>query len=124
MRLVLRQRDVLKLAFWHAQILVNRQFLLKTFTSLANYEPRAGGPLAQRKEEVQKNVKTCIEAAEHIIEHIDRISAAGELYSTLFVGQRFKTRSHDTNILCHVVHPILWLQRCGHPLSIRYPRTK
>ncbi|CAG9953020.1 unnamed protein product [Clonostachys rosea f. rosea IK726] len=83
-RLVLRQRDVLKLAFWHAQILVNRQFLLKTFTSLANYEPRAGGPLAQRKEEVQKNVKTCIEAAEHIIEHIDRISAAGELYSTLF----------------------------------------
>ncbi|VUC25726.1 unnamed protein product, partial [Clonostachys rosea] len=83
-RLVLRQRDVLKLAFWHAQILVNRQFLLKTFTSLANYEPRAGGPLAQRKEEVQKNVKTCIEAAEHIIDHIDRISAAGELYSTLF----------------------------------------
>ncbi|KAI8243107.1 putative transcriptional regulatory protein [Colletotrichum sp. SAR 10_96] len=50
-KLVLRQRDVLKLAYWHAQIL---------------------------------NIKSCIDAAMSIAEHIDTIDAAGEFYSTLF----------------------------------------
>ncbi|KAF5007412.1 hypothetical protein FDECE_6260 [Fusarium decemcellulare] len=82
-KLVLRQRDVLKLAFWHAQILVYRPFLLKSFTSLANYGVD-GDLLSSRQQEMQQNIKICIDAATDIIEHIDRIATAGELYSTLF----------------------------------------
>ncbi|KAM5386529.1 hypothetical protein ACJZ2D_000492 [Fusarium nematophilum] len=82
-KLVLRQRDVLKLAYWHAQILVHRPFLLKSFTSLANYGVN-GELLSSRREEMQQNIKICIDAATQIIEHIDRIHAAGEFYSTLF----------------------------------------
>ncbi|KPM39762.1 hypothetical protein AK830_g6819 [Neonectria ditissima] len=82
-KLVLRQRDVLKLAFWHAQILVHRSFWLKSFTSLANYGVN-GELLSSRREEMQENIRICIDAAAQIIEHIDRIDAAGEFYSTLF----------------------------------------
>ncbi|KAJ5001169.1 hypothetical protein K4K48_001697 [Colletotrichum sp. SAR 10_66] len=63
-KLVLRQRDVLKLAYWHAQILVYRPFL---------------------QEQTQQNIKSCIDAAMSIAEHIGTIDAAGEFYSTLFV---------------------------------------
>lgn len=83
-KLVLRQRDVLKLAYWHAQILVHRPFLLKSFTSLANYGVH-GELLSSRPQEMQQNIKICIDAATQITEHIDRINAAGEFYSTLFV---------------------------------------
>ncbi|KAF4975539.1 hypothetical protein FZEAL_7685 [Fusarium zealandicum] len=83
-KLVLRQRDVLRLAFWHAQILVHRPFLLKSFTSLTGYERRGGNLLPARQLEMQENIKICIDAATRIIEHIDHINSAGELYSTLF----------------------------------------
>ncbi|KAL6407205.1 finger protein [Ilyonectria robusta] len=82
-KLVLRQRDVLKLAYWHAQILVHRPFLLKSFTSLANYGVN-GELLSSRPQEMQQNIRICINAATQITEHIDRINAAGEFYSTLF----------------------------------------
>lgn len=87
-KLVLRQRDVLKLAFWHAQILVHRPFLLKAFTTFANDglsgEASTSSVLASRRQEMQQHVTTCIDAATRITEHIDRIDSAGELYSTLF----------------------------------------
>ncbi|KAF7558176.1 hypothetical protein G7Z17_g76 [Cylindrodendrum hubeiense] len=37
-----------------------------------------------KPQEMQENIKICIDAATHVIEHIDHIDAAGELYSTLF----------------------------------------
>ncbi|KAL0932261.1 finger protein [Colletotrichum truncatum] len=82
-KLVLRQRDVLKLAFWHAQILVHRPLLLKSFTALAN-DTFGSSPLLARQQEMQKNIETCINAATNIAQHIDQIDAAGEFYSTLF----------------------------------------
>ncbi|KAH7123220.1 finger protein [Dactylonectria estremocensis] len=82
-KLVLRQRDVLKLAFWHAQILIHRPFLLKSFTSLANYGVN-GDLLSSRPQEMKRNIQICIDAATQITEHIDHIDAAGEFYSTLF----------------------------------------
>lgn len=85
-KLVLRQRDVLKLAFWHARVLIHRPFLLKTFASLAKYSKDNGGPLSSRAAELQKNVRLCLDAAMMILDHIDRIFAAGEFYSTLFVS--------------------------------------
>ncbi|KAF6819670.1 finger protein [Colletotrichum plurivorum] len=82
-KLVLRQRDVLKLAYWHAQILVHRPFLLKSFTTLAG-DGADGEATTRRKQEMEANIKTCVGAATNIAEHIDQIDAAGEFYSTLF----------------------------------------
>lgn len=81
---------MLKLAFWHAQILVHRPFLLKAFSSLAsdeaaNADTPQSAMQASRKQAMQENVKICIDAATNITEHIDRIHDTGELYSTLFV---------------------------------------
>lgn len=84
-KLVLRQRDVLKLAFWHAQILVHRPFLLKSFTSLAG-DDADGEAMTRRKQEMESNIETCVSAATSIAEHINQIDAAGEFYSTLFVS--------------------------------------
>ena len=90
-KLVLRQRDVLKLAFWHATILVHRPFLLKTFTAFSGYEGGANEEQqvssSSRTEELRRNIHTCVDAAVQITEYIDRISATGELYSTLFVSR-------------------------------------
>lgn len=83
-KLVLRQRDVLNLAFWHAEILVHRPFLLKNFSILENHGVNSE-PSSSRQQEMQRNINTSIEAAVQITEHIDRIDAAGEFYSTLFV---------------------------------------
>lgn len=95
-KLVLRQRDVLKLAFWHAQILVHRPFLLRSFTSLADYDLSSELRLS-RQLEMQKNIRLCIDAATQITEHIDRIDAAGEFYSTLFVSCNTIFRKFETN---------------------------
>lgn len=87
--LVLRQRDVLKLAFWHAQILVHRPFLLKTFASLSGNKGNQDSITSQQKE-IEKNVQVCISAAMQVVAYIDRIDAAGEFYNTLFVRYRFQ----------------------------------
>ena len=84
-KLVLRQRDVLKLAYWHARVLLHRPFLLNSFASLANYSAN-NRLLAARRVELQRNVQHCLDAAMHIAQLIDRIDAAGEFYSTLFVS--------------------------------------
>lgn len=83
-KLVLRQRDVLKLAYWHAQILVYRPFLLKTFSTVDSNDETF---LLARQGQTQQNIKSCIDAAMSIAEHISTIDAVGEFYSTLFVSQ-------------------------------------
>lgn len=83
-KLVLRQREVLKLAFWHARVLVQRPFLLHSFTSLADYSANSR-LLASRRDELQQNIRHCLDAANQIVQLIDQIDAAGEFYSTLFV---------------------------------------
>lgn len=82
-KLVLRQRDVLKLAYWHAQILVYRPFLLKTFSAVESNDENL---LSARQQQTRQNIKACIDAAMSIAEHIGTIDAAGEFYSTLFVS--------------------------------------
>ncbi|KAF4874259.1 putative transcriptional regulatory protein [Colletotrichum siamense] len=80
-KLVLRQRDVLKLAYWHAQILVYRPFLLKTFSAVDTNDESF---ISTKQQQTQQNIKSCIDAAMSIAEHIDTIDSAGEFYSTLF----------------------------------------
>ncbi|TDZ24417.1 putative transcriptional regulatory protein [Colletotrichum orbiculare MAFF 240422] len=82
-KLVLRQHDVLKLAFWHPEILVHRPFLLKSFTSLSHASVTHEQAFS-RYQVMQRNVATCVNAAKNIAEYIDPINGAGEFYSTLF----------------------------------------
>lgn len=85
-KLVLRQRDVLKLASCHAQILIYRPFLLKSFTNVVAGASTSDSLSPTRKQEMQQNIQRCVDAAAQITEQIDDIYAAGELYSTLFVS--------------------------------------
>ncbi|KAH0420187.1 hypothetical protein CcaCcLH18_14143 [Colletotrichum camelliae] len=85
-KLVLRQRDVLKLAYWHAQILVYRPFLLKTFSAVESNDENL---LSARQQQTRQKIKACIDAATSIAEHIGTIDAAGEFYSTLFIPRQF-----------------------------------
>lgn len=85
-KLVLRQRDVLQMASCHAQILIYRPFLLPMSANVSEYESTATSELqTSRKEQISEYTQRCLDAATQIAEHIDRIDAAGELYSTLFV---------------------------------------
>lgn len=97
-KLVLRQRDVLKLASCHAQILIDRPFLLKSFASMARHGDNNELGLS-RKQEMQRNIQRCVDAATQITEHINYIYAAGEFYSTLFV----RSCSLNPNIVCDTV---------------------
>ncbi|KAH7305948.1 fungal-specific transcription factor domain-containing protein [Stachybotrys elegans] len=81
--LVLRQRDVLKLAFWHALVLIHRPFLLNTFASLANYSANRRR-LSSRKPQLERNTQRCLDAAMKIVQLIDRMNGAGQFFSTLF----------------------------------------
>lgn len=99
-KLVLRQRDVLQLALCHAQILIYRPLCFLPFSSsMAEYEATITSELQlARREQVHEYTKSCVDAATQIAEHIDRIDAAGELYSTLFV------RYHGLSFLFIDVH--------------------
>ncbi|KXH32491.1 finger protein [Colletotrichum nymphaeae SA-01] len=82
-KLVLRQRDLLQLAFWHAQILVHRPFLISSLNSFSGHVQENGSGRL-RYEGIRKNVQLCVDAAIKIVKHINHINDAGELYSTLF----------------------------------------
>ncbi|KAL8404672.1 hypothetical protein RB594_009507 [Gaeumannomyces avenae] len=86
--IVLRQRDVLKLAFWHSQILVHRPFLLGSFASLASHGSRHRQNNAQpamRSAEAEDNVRLCLDAATNIARLVHDIDSADQLYSTMFL---------------------------------------
>lgn len=119
-KLVLRQRDVLKLAFWHAQILVHRPFLLKSFTALAG-DGTGNEAMSRRKQEMEDNIRTCVRAATSIAEHIDQIDAVGEFYSTLFVGPDYWRLFMRARADSRLVHPILRVQRRCHHVCVCDP---
>ncbi|KAL0258502.1 hypothetical protein SLS55_005997 [Diplodia seriata] len=95
----LRQRNVLNLAFWHAQILVHRPFLLSNFAGLSSYNnlhhhhrPNGrdsssdggggGGKLAY-------HVQCCLDAATNIVRVVDELTRSGQIYSTFWFTHYF-----------------------------------
>lgn len=87
----LRQRDVLNLACWHAQILVCRPFLLNNFASLTNLGTTRSSS-KQSTESTNEHIQLCLEAAMNIVGKINDLSAGGRLYNTLWVRLE-----HDTS---------------------------
>ncbi|KAI1340164.1 fungal-specific transcription factor domain-containing protein [Xylariaceae sp. FL0016] len=81
---VVRQRDVLRVAFWHAQMLVYRPFLIKSFASLTNYSTKRDNRPSSRTYDLQQNVQKCLEAAMGVVGLIDRLYSERLMYSTFF----------------------------------------
>lgn len=80
----LRQRNVLNLAFWHAQILLNRPFLLNSFASLTNYNGHRNRQSASAVD-IANKVDLCLEAAIQIVSLVDGLHGSGNLYSAFWV---------------------------------------
>ncbi|KLU92964.1 hypothetical protein MAPG_11907 [Magnaporthiopsis poae ATCC 64411] len=83
--IVRRQRDVLKLAFWHAQILVHRPFLLENFASLPTHGNKHAARTSTGSAEADENVGLCLDAATSIARLIHDINSAEQLSSTMFL---------------------------------------
>lgn len=81
----LRQRNVLNLACWHAQILVHRPFLLNNFANLANLGTTRQIRSRQNTDLINEHVQKCLDAAKKIVEKIDQLSSGGQLYNTFWV---------------------------------------
>lgn len=91
----LRQRNVLNLACWHAQILIHRPFLLRNFASLANlgvsrHQPPCEGHSADT------HTQACLTAAMNIVGKIDDLNSSGQLYNTFWVWHNLSTVTHTT----------------------------
>lgn len=81
----LRQRNVLSLACWHAQILVHRPFLLNNFANLANLGKTRSQKTPQYASLTTEHVQRCLEAAMNIVEKLDDLSSNHQLYNTYWV---------------------------------------
>lgn len=84
----LRQRNVLNLACWHAQILVHRPFLLNNFASLANLGSTRHRRTQHNSDLTDGHVQKCLEAAMNVVGKIDELSSKGQLYNTYWVRGR------------------------------------
>ncbi|KAF7563420.1 hypothetical protein G7046_g734 [Stylonectria norvegica] len=84
----LRQRNVLNLAFWHAQILLHRPFLLNSFANLTNFSLHRNARSANAAD-IARNVQLCLDAAMQIVQLVDDISAGGQLYNAFWFTHYF-----------------------------------
>lgn len=82
----LRQRNVLNLAFWHAKILLYRPFLLTSFASLNNSGARSRQ--AANAVELATKGELCLHAAMQVVNLVDQLSLAGQLYSNFWVRNK------------------------------------
>ena len=80
-----RQRNVLNLACWHAQILVHRPFLLNNFASLANLASTRQKNNVLDPDVVADHVQRCLKTAMNIVGKLEELNASGQLYGTLWV---------------------------------------
>lgn len=78
-----RQQNVLNFAYWHAQILTYRPFLLKNFARLTDLD--ASREETNRNEAIDQNIGRCIEAAMSVVQKVDHLSCIGQLHPTYWV---------------------------------------
>jgi hypothetical protein len=78
-----RQRNVLNLAFWHAQLLVHRPFLLSSFADLSNFANRNKESAST---DYTSHVHRCLDAALNIAKTVDHLHSHGQIYVTHWVS--------------------------------------
>lgn len=117
----LRQRNVLNLAFWHAQILVHRPFLLSNFAGLTNYSINRSKLSGNSK--LAYHVQRCLDAAMNIVRVVDDLTNQSQIYSTYWV--RAHSLHHLSRItpLTPTVYALLRLLRRRCPLCLHHPTT-
>ncbi|KAH6670261.1 nonribosomal peptide synthetase-like protein [Plectosphaerella plurivora] len=84
-----RQRNVLNMACWHAQLLVHRPFLLNNFASLANLGTTRQSRSGRNADLVDEHVQRCLEAAMSIVGLVDDLDSGGQLYNTFWFSHYF-----------------------------------
>ena len=82
----LRQRNVLNLGCWHAQLLVHRPFILNNFASLSNLGTTRRNDDSRNSKQTAEHVQKCLEAAMNIVNWIDNLHSTGQFYNTLWVS--------------------------------------
>ncbi|OJD30200.1 zn 2cys6 transcription factor [Diplodia corticola] len=82
----LRQRNVLNLAFWHAQILVHRPFLLSNFAGLTSYNLHRTN---NNNSKLAYHVQLCLDAATNIVRVVDELTRSNQIYSTFWFTHYF-----------------------------------
>ncbi|KAK7508960.1 finger protein [Phyllosticta citriasiana] len=83
----LRQRNVLNLAYWHAQILIRRPFLLRNFANLTTQNSTE--ERVSDRQHPSGHIQQCIDAAMNIVNHVDKMSTTGQMQSTFWFTHYF-----------------------------------
>ncbi|PSN67612.1 hypothetical protein BS50DRAFT_492417 [Corynespora cassiicola Philippines] len=81
-----RQRNVLNLAYYHAQLLVQRPFLLSNFASLANIDARPGHV---SNIDTSQNIADCLEAAMGIVRVVDELFNGSQIFRAFWFTQYY-----------------------------------
>ncbi|KAM0329414.1 hypothetical protein ACHAQA_004721 [Verticillium albo-atrum] len=81
-----RQRNVLNLAYWHTMILTHRPLLLSNFARLRSFKKKKSASPAFKTEE---SVRQCLEAATNIVDTVNNIIQAGQLYRAFWFTPYF-----------------------------------
>jgi hypothetical protein len=81
-----RQRNALNLAYWHTFILTHRPLLLNNFAKLNNRRKKeASAEEATAKAKTDHSIRECLDAAMHVVETINHIIVAGQLFRAYWV---------------------------------------
>ncbi|PQE30831.1 fungal specific transcription factor domain-containing protein [Rutstroemia sp. NJR-2017a WRK4] len=82
-----RQRNVLNLAYWHAQILVYRPFLLSDFASLYRDDHR--NRRLSFTSTTDNNITACLDAAMKITSIVNDLTESGQMYQAFWFTHYF-----------------------------------
>ncbi|ORY67569.1 fungal-specific transcription factor domain-containing protein [Pseudomassariella vexata] len=82
-----RQRNILNLAYWHAQILIHRPFLLSNFMRMQGQSHHSSDHISSSQTE--ESVKQCLTAAMKIVETIDELTKTHLMFRAFWVTTYF-----------------------------------
>ena len=80
-----RQRNVLNLAYWHTILLTHRPFLMSNFAE-SQYASRGGGRENLHKDQIDENVKECLDAAMNIVNIVNDLIQHGMMFQAFWVS--------------------------------------
>ncbi|KAF6822001.1 fungal specific transcription factor domain-containing protein [Colletotrichum plurivorum] len=84
-----RQRNVLNLAYWHTMILTHRPHLLSNFARLQNGRRRRRVQDDAHRTQTEESIKECLGAAMSIVQTVDDIIQAGQLFRAFWFTPYF-----------------------------------
>ncbi|KAH7392262.1 fungal-specific transcription factor domain-containing protein [Phaeosphaeria sp. MPI-PUGE-AT-0046c] len=83
-----RQRSVLRLAYYHAMLLIHRPFLLSNFASLTHM-PTHSTFVPNASIDTSANINSCLEAAMSIVRVVDDVFTSSNLFRSFWFTQYY-----------------------------------